>query len=78
MTLITRQDAAQRLCISLRTLDELIHRGALRAYRIGPKIIRISAEDLDAFVAGRLVAPAAKKAEPAARPCRYVRGMKVV
>ena len=70
MNLITRQQAAETLGVSVKTLDELIHRGALRAYRIGPKLVRIDAGDLEAFVAGRLVAPAVKKAEPPARPCR--------
>ena len=78
MTLITRQEAAGALGVSLRTLDDLIHRGSLRAYRIGPKLVRIDPADLEAFVAARLVAPAAKAAEPVVRPCRYVPGMKVV
>ena len=79
MNLITRQQAAETLGVSLKTLDDLIHRGQLRAYRIGPKLVRIDPADLEAFVAGRLVAPAAKKAvESPVRPCRYVPGMKVV
>ena len=78
MNLIKRQQAAEALGVSLKTLDDLIRRGQLRAYRIGPKLVRIDPADLEAFVAGRLVAPVAKKAEPPARPCRYVPGMKVV
>lgn len=76
--LISRQEAAERLAISLRTVDGLIRRGQLRAYRIGPKLVRIDEADLQAFLAGRLVAPEQKKAEPPARPCRYVPGMRVV
>ena len=80
MAWITRQQAADRLQISLKTLDALIRRGQLPASRIGPKIVRIDERDLEAFVAGRLVAPAPEKqkAAPPPRPCRYVPGMKVV
>lgn len=78
MDLITRQDAAERLGISLPTLDGLISRGQLPAYRIGPRIVRIDVRDLDAYVSARLVAPQKKAAEPPVRLCRYVPGMKVV
>ena len=78
MAWITRQQAAERLGISLPTLDGLIRRGQLTAYRIGPRIVRIEEKDLDAYLAGRLVAPMKKAAEPPARPCRYVPGMRVV
>ena len=78
MALISRQEAAERLAISLRTVDGLIRRGQLRAYRIGPKLVRIDEKDLQAFLASRQVAPEVKKAEPPVRPCRYVPGMRVV
>ena len=78
MALITRQDAADRLGISLPTLDGLIRRGQLPAFRIGPRIVRIEEKDLDAYVAARQVAPIKKTAEPPVRPCRYVPGMRVV
>lgn len=76
--LISRQEAADRLAISLRTVDSLIRRGQLRAYRIGPKLVRIDEGDLQLFLANRLVTPEVKKAEPQTRPCRYVPGMRVV
>ena len=76
--LISRQAAAERLAVSVRTLDGLVRRGHLRAYRIGPKIVRIDEADLQAFLAGRTVVPEVKKAEPNVRPCRYVPGMRVV
>lgn len=78
MAYITTREAAARLSIGERTLSRMIQRGAFPAYRIGPHLIRIKEEDLEAYVAGRLVAP--QPAEPAkpARPCRYVPGMKVV
>ena len=76
--LISRQEAAERLSVSIKTLDALIRRGQLRAYRIGPKLVRIDEGDLQLFLAGRLVAPEPKTAEPQTRPCRYVPGMRVV
>ena len=79
MTYLTRQQAAERLGISLRTLDGLIQRGGLPAYRIGSRLVRIRDTDLDAYLAGRQVAPAPVKDKPRPqRPCRYVPGMKVV
>ena len=77
-TMLTRKEAAERLAISLRTLDGLIARGQLPAYRIGPKSVRLRESDLDAYVAGRLVAPAPPRPTPITRPCLYVPGMKVV
>ena len=79
MTYLTRQQAAERLEISLRTLDGLIQRGGLPAYRIGSRLVRIRDTDLDAYLANRQVAPAPVKDKPRPqRPCRYVPGMKVV
>ena len=76
---ITRQQAAERLSIGLRTLDGLIARGQLPAYRIGSKIVRIDEKDIEEYMAGRLVEPEkAVKAAPVQRVCRYVPGMKVV
>lgn len=80
MAWITRQQAADRLAISIKTVDALIRRGQLPASRIGPKIVRIDERDLEAFTAERRVAPTPvkEKAAPPPRPCRYVPGMKVV
>lgn len=79
MSYITRQQAAERLGISLRTLDGLIQRGGLPAYKVGSRLVRIKDTDLDAYLAGRLVAPVRKTETPRTqRPCRYVPGMKVV
>ena len=75
MSYITRQQAAERLGISLRTLDGLIQRGGLPAYKVGSRLVRIKDTDLD----GRMVAPVPKTEKPRTqRPCRYVPGMKVV
>jgi len=80
MSYLTRQEAADRLAVSLRTLDGLISRGDLPAYRIGTKLIRIKEEELESFMKARQVAPdpPKKKTGQLTRVCRYVPGMKVV
>ena len=78
MAYLTRQEAADRLAVSLRTLDGLIQRGALPAYRVGATLVRIDENELRAYMATRLVAPLPKEKAKAPRPCRYVPGMKVV
>lgn len=78
MAWITRQHAAERLEISLPTLDGLIRRGQLPASKIGARIVRIDERDIEAYLSARRVAPMKKAAEPPTRPCRYVPGMKVV
>ena len=77
MAYITRQQAADKLSIGLRTLDGLIARGVLPAYRVGAKLVRLKESDIDAYMAGHLVAPEPQTAAPP-RPCGYVKGMKVV
>lgn len=80
MAYITKQEASARLAISVRTLEGLISRGQLPAYRIGPKMVRIDEADLEAYVQARVIrhqAPAPKGVEKV-RPCLYVPGMKVV
>lgn len=79
MAYLTKAQAAEELQISVRTLEGLIKRGQLPAYRIGPQLVRIDREDLRAFVEARPITPERKeKAAPAGRICRYVPGMKVV
>lgn len=78
MAWITRQEAADRLAISVKTLDGLIRRGQLPASKIGARIVRINEQDLEEYLSARRVAPIKKSAEPPVRPCRYVPGMKVV
>lgn len=81
MKYLTRQEAAARLAVSLRTLDGLIARGQLPAYKVGPRLVRLKEQELDDYISARLVAPeAANRAAPAPgkRPCLYVPGMKVV
>ena len=79
MGLITVDMAAERLLVSRKTVDRMIRRGVLPAYRIGPKAVRIDEDDLDAYVKGNRVAPVREQQKAAiTRPCRYVPGMKVV
>lgn len=78
MALMTKAQAAEELQISVRTLEGLISRGQLPAYRIGPKCVRVDSEDLAEYVAARRIAPARTRPVEVVRPCRYVPGMKVV
>ena len=59
--LLTKKEAADRLSVSMRTLEGLISRGALPAYRVGAALVRISEDDLDRYLAARLVVPAPKE-----------------
>lgn len=77
MTLLTRQQAAARLEIGLRTLDRLISRGVIPAYRVGPKLVRLREDDLEKYITRQQVAPAPARPETV-RPCLYVPGMDVV
>lgn len=81
MEWITRQEAARRLGIGLRTLDGLVGRGEIPAYRVGSKLVRIKDVDLDKYMAARLVEPekvVRRGTVTIERPCLYVPGMKVV
>lgn len=79
MAYLTKAQAADELQISVRTLEGLIKRGQLPAYKIGPQLVRIDRDDLRAFVEARPIQPEKKeKAAPAGRICRYVPGQKVV
>ena len=48
-TLLTREEAAERLRISVRTLDDLEASGRLQAIRIGRRVL-YHPETLDAFI----------------------------
>ena len=77
--LLTKKEAADRLSVSIRTLEGLISRGALPAYRVGSTLIRISEDDIDRYLASRLVAPTPKQEKKThTRACLYVPGMEVV
>lgn len=76
-TLIKKPEAAQILGVSVRTLEKMIARGAIPAYKIGPRLVRLRREELEAYLDSHRAAPQTEKA-PAGRACRYVPGMKVV
>lgn len=82
MELITKAQAAELLTISESSLQRLIARGALPAYKVGPRIVRLDRADVEAYVRTRqtrVIQPRRKAVtEPAVRPCAYVPGMKVV
>lgn len=75
--LLKKPEAANILGVSVRTLEKMIGRGVIPAYKIGPKAVRLRREDLDEYLAGHKAAPVPEKPAPV-RPCRYVPGMKVV
>ena len=75
--LIKKPEAADLLGISVRTLEKMIARGALPAYRVGPKSVRLRREDIDDYLESHRAAPVIRAVETV-RPCRYVPGMKVV
>lgn len=75
--LIKKPEAAEILGVSVRTLEKMISRGALPAYKIGPKMVRLRREDIDDYLESHRAAPVIRKVDPV-RPCRYVPGMKVV
>ena len=82
MGYITRQEAAARLSIGVRTLDGLIARGQIPAYKVGGRLVRLNEKDIEDYMSGRLVEPEKtkkKQAETGAiqRVCLYVPGMKV-
>jgi excisionase family DNA binding protein len=52
--LMSKTEAAEFLSISVRSLHDLISRGALASVRIGGRVL-IRPEDLSAFIAARLV-----------------------
>jgi excisionase family DNA binding protein len=55
-----RTAAANRLGITTRTLYRLVDHGELPAYRMG-RVIRLKADDVDAFVEASRIEPGALK-----------------
>ena len=77
--LLTKAEAAERLTVSVRTLEGLIARGALPVCRISANSVRILESDLEDYIEARRIAPAKKaKDAPIGRLCLYTPGMKVV
>jgi excisionase family DNA binding protein len=55
---LTRAQVADELQVSLRTVDNLIARGDLPAYRVGGHLIRVKRGDLERFISSEPVVPA--------------------
>jgi excisionase family DNA binding protein len=49
--MISLDDAAQRLDVHPRTIRRAVADGRLAAYRIGPRLIRVDAAEVDALLA---------------------------
>lgn len=49
-TYLTLAEAAEVLGVGNRTIRRRVAEGQLRAYRIGPRQIRVKADDLDALL----------------------------
>jgi excisionase family DNA binding protein len=49
MSLLDRDQAAERLCVSRRTVVRYGKAGLLDERRIGPKLVRITAESVEAL-----------------------------
>jgi excisionase family DNA binding protein len=54
--LYTTAQVAAITCMSKKTIQRRIAAGDLRATRLGPRLVRISAHDLSDFLAGRKLA----------------------
>jgi excisionase family DNA binding protein len=50
MTLLSREEAAESLGVSLSTIDRYLRDGTLRRVKIGKRIVRIDAAQLSSLV----------------------------
>lgn len=51
----TIAEAAERLHVSVKTCRRLIADGSLKAYRLGPQIVRLDPAEVDALVQRRTI-----------------------
>lgn len=77
--MISKKDAAERLGVSLPTIDRLIKERKLSYYKVGGSI-KISVKDLEIYVESCRIPAILKVAAKDIRAgkCPYVPGMKVV
>ena len=62
MTLLTQREAASVLRLSERTLERMrVHGSSLRFVRLSRRSIRYRQQDLDAYVAARVVGSTSEK-----------------
>lgn len=55
--LLTTAEAAERLNVSRRWMADQVRLGLVPVVRLGPKLVRLAAGDLDALIAARRVEP---------------------
>ena len=55
MELLTVQDVARMLRCSTRTVREYVSRGLLRPVRVGPRLVRFTAREIERFIGGEPV-----------------------
>ena len=77
MTLLTKQEVAQRLGCSARTVARLMKAGTLPYFRPSAHIVRFDERDVEAHLAKSRVQVEAKP-EPVYRRVTYIPGQKVV
>jgi excisionase family DNA binding protein len=61
-------EVAARVQVCTRTVMRAIHRGELRASRLGPRAYRIRPEDIDAWIVATTVLPAPEPESARVRP----------
>ena len=61
-------EVAARAQVCTRTVMRAIHRGELRASRLGPRAYRIRPEDIDAWIVATTVLPAPEPESAQVRP----------
>ena len=59
--MLTKQEAADRLAIGLRSLEKYIAAGELPVCRLSARCVRVHVDDLDEFVKARRVVRGSKK-----------------
>lgn len=50
-SVITQAEAADRLGVTDRTIRRWVAEGRIRAYRVGPRLVRVDSGDVDAMLA---------------------------
>ena len=61
-------EVAARVQVCTRTVMRAIHRGELRASRLGPRAYRVRPEDIDAWIVATTVLPAPEPESAHVRP----------
>ena len=59
-TWVTVDEVAEALGVHRRTVRRWIERGDLPAHRVGPRLLRVRVEDLEALAGGRIPSAASR------------------